>query len=158
MDILTEKGQATVVDEKNAYDIFKLNYPFWEIIETDKNSPSDFDAFLSKSGVIKAIVEVKCRYDFNEEKFFNTHNGLWLVTFDKILKLKGICDSLCVDMIGFLYIVPSKILLVKTLYRNGVFLTGMEIRTSVTQRSVNGGTATRTNAYINMRDAKRIIG
>jgi len=157
MDILTKKGEQTVKDEYIAYQLFQSNYPHYNIVSTPKDKPSDFDGLLIRDKRIVSVIETKCRYDCDLNKFKTDYNSEWLVTFDKILKIKGIADSMRVSVVGFLYLVPSRVLLVKTLIDRGTFLTDMGIRTTKTKRSVNGGKAVRTNAFIDMRFAKELI-
>jgi hypothetical protein len=154
MDILTEKGQKTLIDEKVAIEIFLKNVSGYGIIETNKSKPSDFDFILTKDNETFAVAETKCRYDCDIHKFNSEYKSHWLITFDKLIKLKAICDSMKVDAIGFLYIVKSKSLLVKTIIHNGDFVIDFNVKNTYTKKSINGGNTLRTNAYIDMTNAK----
>jgi len=151
MDILSAKGQATLPDEQRAKEIFLLNYPRYRCVETPKDRPADVDAFLVLDHAIKAIVETKCRYDCDLEKFRGAYGNEWLVTFDKLEKARTIARSLCVKVIGFLYLKQSDILLVQEIVNaDGLYVPSIRLDSTTTQATINGGSATRTNAYIKM--------
>jgi hypothetical protein len=151
MDILSAKGQLTIPDEQRAKEIFLLNYPRYRYVETPKDRPADVDAFLVLDHAIKAIVETKCRYDCDLEKFRGAYGNEWLVTFDKLEKARTIARSLCVKVIGFLYLKQSDILLVQEIVNaDGLYVPSIRLDATTTQATINGGSATRTNAYIKM--------
>lgn len=154
MDILTAAGQRTLVDEQRAQEIFERKFLGHLYVHTPKDRPADIDAFIVKEQEIRAVVETKCRYDVDLQQFNTRYNATWLVTFEKILKGRDIADALCVPLIGFLYLAQSDVLLMVTIYKDGHFMQKMTVEESKTQRSVNGGSAIRTNAYIDMSNAK----
>lgn len=155
MDILSAKGQATLPDEQRAKEIFLLNYPRYRYVETPKDRPADVDAFLVLDNDIKAIIETKCRYDCDLVKFRGAYANEWLVTFDKLEKARTIARALCVKVIGFLYLKQSDILLVQEIVNaDGLYVPSIRLDSTTTQATINGGTATRTNAYIKMDNAK----
>jgi hypothetical protein len=81
------------------------------------------------------------------------HNE-WFVTYDKIALGRQIADALCIDLWGFLYLVPDDIVMrVKLSSYDGGWLQKFRIEKTETQATVNGGTAVRENAYINMINA-----
>jgi hypothetical protein len=154
MDILSAKGQRTLPDEQRAKEIFLLAYPKYHYVETPKDRPADIDAFLILDSSIKAVVETKCRYDCDLEKFKRAYSNEWLVTFDKIEKARTIAKSLCVRVVGFLYLKQSDVLLVQEIVNaDGLYVPSIRLDATTTQATINGGTATRTNAYINMDNA-----
>jgi hypothetical protein len=155
MDILSAKGQTTLPDEQRAKEIFLLNYPRYRYVETPKDRPADVDAFLVLDNDIKAIIETKCRYDCDLVKFRGSYGNEWLVTFDKLEKARMIARSLCVKVIGFLYLKQSDILLVQEIVNaDGLYVPSIRLDSTTTQATINGGSATRTNAYIKMDEAK----
>jgi len=155
MDILTQKGQLTLPDEARAHQLFTSQHANFTYVETPKDKPSDIDAFLVKNGIIKAVVETKCRYDCDINKFFGQYNGKWLVTLDKIERCRDVAKSLCVDFVGFLYLKQSDILLVQKISNVfGSYVPNIEIKSTETQATINGGKAVRSNAYIDMSKAK----
>ena len=152
LDIFTEKGQESVRQEQNAIFLFHDAYPDWKYIETPKNSPCAADGFLAKNNVLCGVVETKCR-DMTIEQF-DKFNLEWLVTMQKIIDCVKIAESLHVHLFGFLYLIPSKMLLIKKIWDNKEgFVVDFNVIKSETQATINGGTAIRSNAYIKMNDA-----
>lgn len=157
MDVLTERGQQSLADERKAREIFLSNFPSYQYIETQKNQPADIDALIVRDGIIAGVVETKCRYDVNIEGFVESYENSWLVTFDKITRGKQIADAMCTKLIGFLYIVQSETLLVQTIADNGLYVPRITIATTQTQATINGRTAVRSNAYIDMTNARKLV-
>lgn len=154
MDILTPKGQETVQQEREMAEMWERLFDGWSYVTTQKDSPCLVDAVLVKDGVVHGLVETKCRImtsDDLRQKF----NNEWLLTFSKIDQCRLVCAALQVPLYGFLYCVTSKELLVVTLIDpSGEFVSPMKLKHTTTQRCVNGGTAYRYNAYIDMEDAR----
>ena len=146
-----------MADEQQAQNIFTSNYPRYQYAQTPKEKPADVDAFLIRDGIIGGVVETKCRYDVDLEEFKQRYSCEWLVTFDKILKGKQVADALCTKLVGFLYIVQSKTLLVQTIADNGLYVPSIKIMTTQTQATINGRTAVRSNAFIDMSSAKSLV-
>lgn len=158
MDILTPLGQQTLADEQVAGAIWERNFPKYKYIQTPKDQPAVVDALLICNNTIYAAVETKCRYDMDLVKLDDERNGEWLVTYDKILKAKHLAASLGVPLIGFLYLVPDKMLLAKKLTdETGEFTVKIRTEETYTQRTVNGGSIKRTNAYIDMKESKLLF-
>jgi hypothetical protein len=159
MDILTEKGQQSALDELDAINIFLDKYPSYEYIHTDKRRESAVDGFITKNGVIYAAVETKCRYNLTVDKFMNEYDGTWLITFDKLVLARNVSINLCTPLIGFLYLVEEKTLLFKKLIDEyGEFVCDeMAIKNTRTQKTINDkNKIARNNAFINMKNAKVI--
>jgi hypothetical protein len=157
MDILSKRGQQSLADEQKARDIFLSNYPMYSYIQTQKDQPADIDALLVHNGVIAGVVETKCRYDVDHQDFIEKYENSWLVTFDKIARGKLIADAMCTKLIGFLYIVQSETLLVQTISDCGLYVPDINIITTQTQATINGRTAVRSNAYIDMSKARHLV-
>lgn len=157
MDILSPAGQETVKQEQRAIDLWLTANPNWHYIETIKDQPAVMDAVLVKDGIIRAVVETKCRtmtYKKFAEYKFNA-----IMTFDKMMSIKLIAEKLCVPFIAFLYLVPDDLLLWKNIWSPETdWNTTISISRTKTQSSVNGGTAHRQNAFINFRDARMARG
>jgi hypothetical protein len=154
MDILTPKGQKTLEDEDKARKIFEAHYPAFKYVQTPKNKPADVDAILVRDGVVAGVVETKCRYDCDLTKFRTTYGCRWLVTYDKLVRGAELSESLCVPFVGFLYIVQSNVLLIKTLFQHGNWTVDIRVEETRTQRTVNGDTIVRTNGYVDMSDSR----
>jgi len=156
LDILTELGQKSVADEQDAALIWERHFPL-KYISTPKDRPALVDAvILKKNGKeILYAVETKCRYDMDLKRFTEERNSEWLITAEKIDKAKVVCQSLCVPLLGFLYLVTDKCLLVnKILDEHGNLVIGIKYQDTATQKTINGGTIVRRNAFINMSEAK----
>lgn len=156
LDIMTPRGQMTVSDEAAAAAIWESWNCGWKYVSTPKDRPSQVDAILSHDGVVEAIAETKCRYGMTLNEFMVRFSGEWLVTLDKVLKASQISASLSVPLYGFLYIVSEGVLLTRRLTdSSGQFCVPFRADNTITQRSVNGGSAMRSNAFIDMREAKQ---
>ena len=154
MDILTPAGQKTVADEQRAQDIFQSNFPHLSYVHTPKNRPADVDAVIVISNRLCGVVETKCRYDIDLEGFIQRYRCRWLVTMEKVEKGALMSGALCVPFVGFLYLKQSDVLLMQTIYDNGGYVPEIRVEDTVTQRTVNGGLIKRTNAFIDMGEAK----
>jgi hypothetical protein len=154
LDVLTPKGQESVQQEAHAVSLLTATHPQYEYIHTPKWMPADVDAMLLKRGELHSIVETKCR-TCTLDTFHGAFNSEWLVTFDKIVKARDIAMRLGVGLTGFLYLTKSGTLLVQPITdRTGLFIPKVRIETTDTQATVNGGTARRSNAFIDMTKAK----
>ena len=157
MDVLSERGQTSLADERRAIEIFSYNYPKYFYMHTPKNMPATVDALLMISGELYSCVETKCR-TMTLDDFYGRFRGRWLVTYDKIEKARQIAVSLGVRLTGFLYLKGSDTLLVADLANaDGLFSRKMYIEATETQKTINGGLAVRNNAYIDMTGATRLV-
>lgn len=154
MDILTPKGQVTVRQEEEAVAAFIARYPEYLYARTPKDKPSPVDAILVKNGVVSAVVETKCRNMTHAQLRFG-FKCEWLVTGQKIEDGIQVAKSLCVPYVGFLYLVPDRTLLVVKIW-DGDYKVKIRWEETETQATVNGGLATRVNAFINMTGATAI--
>lgn len=156
MDILTPRGQKTREDEavvaRAIESLLGVRY-----VETDKDSPAAIDALLMNSAGDKviAVVETKCRYDVTLEEFRERYDNKWLVTWEKLAKGMEIASMMHVPFVGLLYLPRSAAaLLIRISHPNGNLAASMRLETTTTQATVNGGKASRTNAFIDMSTAK----
>ena len=153
LDINTPRGQESRRQEHDAVALWQGCNPGWAYAPTDKDSPCPVDGILINGNGIAALVETKCRI-VDERAFFNDFKGEWLVTFAKLEKGKQLAHGLGIPLVGFLYLVPSQVLLVRKLAEDGEFIVPMRIDNTITQATINGGAATRCNAYIDMTGTK----
>lgn len=154
MDILTPKGQTTVRQEEEAVAAFVARYPEFAYARTPKDKPSPVDAVLVKNGVVSAVVETKCR-QLTALTLRGSFKSEWLVTGQKIEDGIQVAKSLCVPYVGFLYLVPDKVLLVAKIW-DGEYKLPIRWEKTETQATVNGGLAIRVNAFINMDGATTV--
>jgi hypothetical protein len=100
---------------------------------------------------VSAGIEAKCRYGITVDGFRTAFQNEWLVTMQKIATARNVCGSLCIPLVGFLYLVDSRVLLVKKLVDEaGDFCAPFRCERTLTQKTINGGVADRANAYIRM--------
>jgi len=78
------------------------------------------------------------------------------VTFDKLEKGKQIAKALCVPFTGFLYLNQSAILLVQQISNEYSYVPEITLMQTETQKTINGGRITRSNAYIDMSNATQL--
>ena len=154
LDIATPAGRLTLADEAAAAELFTGHQPRFRYVETPKDKPALVDALLLRGDELFAVVETKCRNE-SSESFFQKFGGRWLVTLEKVLEARKTAVALQLPLVGFLYLNKDKTLLVQKIAEpDGKFVASMVIKTTETQATCNGGTAIRTNAYIDMTKAK----
>jgi len=156
MDILSSRGQDSLMHERIMSmwieTAWKCRY-----IETPKDSPALIDAIITdeRGGTMRAVVETKCRYNLTLVQFQNSFNNEWLMTWTKVQNAMQIATSLGVPCVGLLYLVDEKILLVQKLSdQYGSLMAKLRVENTETQANINGGKATRNNAFIDMTNAK----
>jgi hypothetical protein len=154
LDIQTEKGQRSVQQEAEAIKLFSKNAKEWDYFHTSKSGISIVDGLLFKDGILDGIVEVKCR-SCDEDTFKNKWDNEWLITYDKIDKGRNCAKLLHVPLYGFLYLTPDKLLMmIKISDESGQFVCRFRVDKTRTQKTTNGGSAKRNNAFISMQNAK----
>lgn len=156
LDINSSRGKRSLEHEHRAADIFWRNFPTREYVSTPKSEPAVIDAAIVHDGCIEAVVETKCR-DSTLAHLAEVWNYEWLITYDKLIRASEIASALCVPLYGFLYLIRSDILLMKKLFcPERQWLVDLNVRTTETQATINGGVAVRQNAYIDMSDARHL--
>lgn len=159
MDILTPKGQRSRLQEIKAVELWHEKYPKIRYCETPKDRPAIVDAVLVKDDKIVGVVETKCRTILTISVFQYKFKEQWLVTAEKIRKAAKVADSLQVPFIGFFYLAKEDALYFETIWKPETgWNVKIENKMSRTQATVNGGTIVRENAYIDMTNAKILIG
>lgn len=151
LDILTQKGQQSVEQEKDAIAIWHHHYPSLRYCETPKKKPAAVDAVLiNNANIVVGVVETKCR-EMTLEEFNTRYKAQWLVTFAKVLHAIEVAEALQVKMMGFLYLVPDCVLLCKTIWSpDGGYEAAFTVSKTETQKTINGGLIKRDNAFIDM--------
>ena len=160
MDILTKKGQRSLVYEREMLD--KIRYTMCDkhksnsqIIETDKNMDAKVDGMIVKNGELAGIFESKCRnLSLMELRNFDS----WLVTLDKIMEGKRLSEMLRVPYFGFLYLIKDKIVMYwKITDKYGNFIFDFDVKNTRTQKTINGGSIVRANAYLPFKKGVELI-
>jgi len=153
LDILTPAGQVTLQQERAAYAIFERCFPGYTIQKTIKpNAP--FDGRIMLRGKSVALVETKCRADVDIYDFRARYRNRWLITERKLQRAATCARRERVPLYGFLYFVHGQVLLVKRLADARGTLIEYDVRETKTKATVNGGEATRLNAYVDMADCE----
>jgi len=151
MDILTSKGQKSLEYEREMlerirHNLCKTHKEDSYLIETDKNMDAKVDGIIVKNNQVSGIFESKCR---NLSLMQLRDFGSWLITLDKIMDGKQLSEMLRVPYIGFLYLIKDKIIMYwKITDKYGDFTFDFEVKKTKTQKTINGGTACRVNAYL----------
>jgi hypothetical protein len=153
LDINTPAGQETLKQEREIKAFIersgKVRY-----CETNKKLPARVDAILINDEGLLAVAETKCR-DNTQRDLHVAFKNEWLVTWDKISVSIDIARALCVPLVGYLYLVPSRVVLsIRIMNERGLILPPIRLEATETQATVNGGKIVRTNAYIGMGKAK----
>jgi len=159
VDILTPKGQRSRLQEIKAVELWHQQYPSLRYCETPKDKPAVVDAILVRDGIVVGVVETKCRSVLTMDKFRHHFDEQWLVTAEKIRKGAKVAEFLHVPFIGFFYLAKEDALYFETLWKpNKGWNVKIETKMSKTQATVNGGKIVRENAYIDMTNAKILMG
>lgn len=157
MDIKTQRGQATLADERVVAAWVEREFSVC-YVETPKDQPATVDAIITdtKAQEIRAVVETKCRYDVDSDGFRKRYRSEWLVTWEKVHKAITLAQCLGVPLAGFLYLPTCRTLLVARIsHPDGRLATAIRLETTETRATVNGGRAVRTNAFIDMTQARQ---
>jgi hypothetical protein len=149
LDCNTEKGRQYInyQDEciKKISDIWGIN-----IVQTINTKSADIDAIAIKNNQISAVLEVKTRESSLDQL---KKWGSYLITFEKLLKIRASCNSLQVP--GFLVVFlldSNNIVYWKICDSLGSFLISFEAKNTITQKTCNGSQINRLNAYISLDD------
>lgn len=149
LDINTERGQQSLSQERVLIRSVQAAYSDIYFIETNKNAPAQIDGFMVRDEEIIGVYESKCR-NMNVEQM-NRFNDEWLVTFEKILNGAELSKRLYVPFYGLLYLTKEPIgVILKITDERGNILPRVRIEQTTTQKTVNGGSIVRTNAYIDI--------
>jgi hypothetical protein len=149
LDIATEKGQQSLSQERVLIASAQAAYQDIQFVETNKYAPSQIDGLMIRDGEVIGIYESKCR-NMNIEQM-HRFNDEWLVTFEKILNAADLSKRLYVPFYGLLYLVQEPIgLILKITDNRGNILPKARIEQTTTQKTINGGSIVRTNAYIDI--------
>ena len=125
------------------------------LIETDKNIDAKIDGIIVKDNQLSGVFESKCR-DLSLmqlQKF-----GSWLITHDKLIEGKKISTLLRVPFIGFLYLIKDDIIMYwKITDKYGDFLFDYDIKETRTQKTINGGSVIRKNAFLPVKYGNELL-
>ncbi len=146
MDILTERGQTYVEHEKRVIERLKQSYANSFIYHTPINAPASLDLISTRNGRLVAVAEVQCRNNSVDD--FHKFGSL-ILTWTKVEALINVAVALYVPGLVILYSIPDDVVLIaKVVNPDGSLVRSLDKDHTVTQKSCNGGQATRLNAYI----------
>lgn len=155
LDINTPRGQETLAQERRVAEIVAAAAPGVAYLGTPKGEPAAVDAILTRGTDLIAVAETKCRNLTREQ--LAGYGDEWLVTWDKIMRARSVALGLGVPLIGFLYLTPEdRLLSLRITDASGALLVPIRIESTLTQATVNGGTARRNNAYLSLASAREI--
>lgn len=150
LDVLSAKGQKAVEQARQGLSLIPRRY-----VETRQDREGAIDGFFlnESSSHIAAAFEVKAR-DMTFDQLMQRYKGEWILTFEKIKKGADVARYMCVPFFGVVYLVPeNRTLLVQLTDDHGNIVAPMRLEVTETQANCNGGHATRTNAFISMKNA-----
>ena len=148
MDINTPRGQESLAQERRLIKSFAAVMNC-DVIETDKNHPAKVDGFLVKDYVIVGVFESKCRKTNVSQ--MNRWGAEWLLTHQKLLDGVEVSKLLCVPFYGVIYLLDEPIgVFIKLTDEAGNLTANVRVEETRTQATINGGTAVRKNAFIDL--------
>jgi len=153
-DIATPAGQVSLAQEREFLRAIQRQLGKITIVETDKSKPAKVDGFMITPGnVVAGVFETKCR-DLSRDTLKRQYKNQWLITYEKICDGATVARLLQVAFYGFLYLVPDGVgLAIRLTDTDGNFVQPIRLAYTPTQRTCNGGSILRTNAYVDMRAA-----
>lgn len=153
MDQHTEKGVRANEQSDLALQILnRLTGSYF--YQTPNGKPSKLDGCIVSKGKLAGFFEIKSR-DVSYDLFSGRYENEILLTYDKLWHAFSITKTLCLSFSVIYHLVPSKMILCKTVIdAEGMLLSPVRIIRSKTPSSVNGGEVFRNNAFIKMDDAR----
>ena len=132
--------------EETAFDYLLKRY-HWNIITTPQYALIDGVAYIGRE--ITHIIEFKSR---NESWDTMMHYGTYLISWDKIQNGMTMAKMMRVPFILIVYLVDSQMVLgTEIATEDGdLAIPDIEVKETRTQRSIEGGSVIRKNAYIDL--------
>ncbi len=151
LDCTTPRGKVYIGHQMGCLDRLAAAWKA-QIVSTAEDDMADIDALAIKDGCISAAMEVKSReMDLAQLCRF----GSYLITFDKLLKLRAMAAGLRVPgLVVVSLLKDASIVYWKVCDSAGDMLVQLEGKVSKTQATCNGGSADRYNAYLSLADMK----
>jgi hypothetical protein len=157
VDINTPKGQESRAQEQRILRSLRKQYIGKGIdiqfAETDKSLPASLDGVMIVDGEVTGVYEVKCR-NMNLDKLKNSYSNETLLTYDKLCAGVDVSTRLMVPFYCIVYLIDEPLgLIVQLTDQKGQIIAKARLERTKTPASINGGSAVRTNAYVNMSTA-----
>jgi len=158
LDINTPRGQESVAEETEMFNLIKSKNPSCKFFHTPITKASLIDGFITRNEELIGIYESKCRRH-SLETFQNQFQNEWMMSCHKLLSGAQLSKMLEVPFVGYLYIVPNKIVMsVKITNEKGRFIIPIRFAEKKTSACCNGGTMQDTCGFINLKSMKIIAG
>lgn len=155
LDINTPKGREAAADQQRATDLVFKNSAAHSFIHTAMDDAAAVDGFIVKDGIAVGVAEIKSRYDMNYAQLMMERDGEWLLTHQKLLDLQRVSQLLRLPGYGFIYLKQDEMVLaVQLTNSNGDIVCKYRVENTATQRTINGGTAHRDNAFIDVSKSR----
>jgi len=153
VDRLSEKGIESLRHEQYFAEWYQDHFNCtW--VQTDPKSPSRVDAMIVENNTLIEIVEVKVRYNISTQTLKTQFENRLLITWDKIEAIVQLSKLLHVPGLIALYMPNTQEALLQQISTpDGILVPNIIISNTETQATINGGRATRTNAFIDMTHA-----
>jgi hypothetical protein len=148
LDINTPKGQESLAQERLLLKSFGAVMGC-DIVETDKSQPAQIDGFLVKENTVVGVFESKCRKA--TVQLMQKWGSEWLLTHQKLMDGVDISKKLRVPFYGVIYLLDEPLgVFIKLTDNVGNLLPKIRVQETSTQATINGGTAVRANAFIDL--------
>lgn len=151
LDINTPKGHESQMWEEQCMTLLKWHT---RLRFSKTHEPCEIDGILTDTRQrLRYVVEQKSR-QMTYAQLFGSFQGEWLLTATKLTTLREAARLLHAPAIGVLYLVPDEtVMVIRLSDATGVITAPIRYDRTTTPATINGGTAVRENAYIDMRDA-----
>jgi hypothetical protein len=158
-DAPTEKELDATMHEKETTEWLTENTDFyWAPIDPIGSFYCPIDGFIGtqfEDGTkITAAYELKCR-NLSLQDFNDNYGNYWLVSYSKIEHARTLTKTLGIPFIVAVRLIKDDKIMLKQLWDGRGNLTcEMTVSQTTTKKNVNGGSATRPNAFIRMDDCE----
>ena len=182
LDAQTPRGKNALKWARRGLRAWARDNPRYCYMQTNEETYADLDAVIGVPSVrfpkdvdtnvdahmlyvdaeVDHVLEAKAR-DMTKEKFFGEYGGTWLVTYDKLKRCYDTAFSLRTNFYGLLVLIPDKVCYHRILAEYNKETGGLEwvvpfkVMETETQKNINGGSAWRENAYIDMNGVDEIV-
>jgi len=125
-----------------------------DVARTADGTPANVDAVIARDGQLLAVLEIKAR---DCTLVMLREFGSYLVTFDKLIAGRMVAARL---RVGFALVVGllDAVVWFPIADGKGDWIVRLSIARTTTQRTCNGGSAERANAYLDLRDMRVVSG
>lgn len=160
--INTARGQQSLDHERRAAAWIE-GWSGVRMIETPRAANAKLDSLMVRGSQVVAVSETKVRYDIADADALRVkYRNEWLVTWSKLASGMEVAAALGVPFFGVLVLAQSGDLLLQQIARvddgTPLLCCRITLDTTMTQKTINGGSVERVNAYIDMSRARVFRG